>query len=186
MVSHAGRGCRSPTKGARVAARIRLAEGTYVEDQGWIQESGEALAYVNGVPRQGLDRNHHILWLADKAKGGERFDIALEGVSSTWLKASHVLSQADIAIFRPAVWDFYWDAKVVFDLTKEWDDQSSAYRRLFEVLARSLGALDVTDPSGARLLESIETARKILHAGLKEFPWRPRDGRLAVVGAFAH
>ncbi len=40
----------------------------------------EALAYLDGVAVQGIDRNHTELLLADPARGGERYDLALH----TW------------------------------------------------------------------------------------------------------
>lgn len=45
-------------KGETVVALFSLAEASYVEGKGLYEESGEALAYVNGVPTAGIDRNH--------------------------------------------------------------------------------------------------------------------------------
>jgi hypothetical protein len=37
----------------------------------------EALAYINGEYRQGIDGNHHEILLTESAQGGETYDVAL-------------------------------------------------------------------------------------------------------------
>ncbi len=169
-------------KGECAVARIRIGDATYVEGEGWIEESGEALAYVNGQPRQGIDRNHEVIVLSDRAKGGETFDIALECVASTRFEASHQFSRAEVAVMRAPVWDFYWDAKAVFDVAAEWDRNSPENRRLLAVTFPAVFEVDVTNTESDAFLRSLARARKMLADGLKDFPASKADGSLTVVG----
>ena len=61
-------------KGRRVVAFVRTAQASFVPGAPDMNEGGEALAYLNGVPFQGLDRNRDELYLTEKARGGETFD----------------------------------------------------------------------------------------------------------------
>ena len=54
--------------GKRVVALLNPCAHSHVAGVGPHYESGEGLADVNGVPRQGIDRNHELPWSVARAR----------------------------------------------------------------------------------------------------------------------
>lgn len=71
-----------------------------------VRPGGESLSYVDGRPFQGLDNNRDELYLTEKAKGGEVFDVTLESVPSVRFDDYHEFEYADLAVMHPGIWDF--------------------------------------------------------------------------------
>ena len=86
-----------------------------------VRPGGESLAYVKGEPFQGLDLNRDELYLTDKARGGETFEIVLESVPSVRFDVHHYFEYADLAVMNPAPWDFYYDCQVLLDVCEQLD-----------------------------------------------------------------
>ncbi len=168
--------------GRRVVARIVPCAYTDIPGIERHEESGEALAYVNGRPWQGIDRNHRLLVLTGKAQGGENFDIALECTPLTRFDATHVFRQADFAIMRPEPWDFYWDGMAYLDVLETLDDRGAARRRLFNLLYDAIMQVDLQRRGDPAYYESLRKARRFLQRGLKRFPSDPHLGHLTLIG----
>ena len=169
-------------RGARVAAIMRLAEHSHWAGVGPRQESGEALAYVNGKPFQGVDRNHDFIVLTEKARGGESFEILLEACPSTWLDMTHVFSRAELAVMNMPVWDFYWDGTVYLDVVEALDPDSEVRRRLQALVDAAVRGVDLQHRDGPSFAESLRRARRLLHEGLKDFETSHHLGKLTLIG----
>ena len=155
---------------------------SHVAGVGPHHESGEGLAYLNGVPWQGIDRNHECLVLADKAKGGARYDIALECCPSTRFDSSHVFACADIAVMNKDLWDLYWDGLAYLDALEFMPAEDTARRRLATWVFDAARMLDIDNPDDNALTASAVKARSFLQRGLKAFPASPHNGALALIG----
>ncbi|MDQ1257360.1 MAG: Alpha-mannosidase, partial [Candidatus Hydrogenedentes bacterium] len=147
-----------------------------------IHHGGESLAYVNGKPCQGLDENHRELLLTAKAKGGERFDLALEGVPSVRFDTYHHFEYADIAVKDMRAWDFYWDGQVVLDVLRQLDSNFAPARQLFELLKSAVWAVDFQHMGETSYFDSIAKAQRLLRKGLKDYETSYGLGSLAVMG----
>ncbi len=147
-----------------------------------IRPGGESLAYVNGQPFQGLDHNRDELYFVDKAKGGERFDIALESVPSVRFDEYHHFEYADIVAMHPAVWDFYWDARVVYRVLEQLDKEYTPRRQLLDLLKNAMFAVDLQHVGAPAYFASIAKARRLLQAGLKQFETSYGMGKLVLTG----
>lgn len=169
-------------RGARVAVMIRLAEHSHLAGLGPRQESGEALAYVNGAPYQGVDRNHEFIVLTEKARGGEAYEILLEACPSTWLDMTHVLSRAELAVMNTSIWDFYWDGTVYLDVVEALDTDSEARRRLQALVDTAIRMVDLQRRDSPAFLDSIRRARRFLQEGLKAFETSHHLGKLTLIG----
>ncbi len=145
-------------------------------------ESGEALAYVNGKPFQGIDRHHDFMVLSDKAKAGETFDIALEGAAGTRYDGVHTFGCADLAVMNADAWDFYWDARVVMDVVTHLPEADTARRRLFKALFSTVCMVELPHKGTEIYWESLRKARLVLKAHLTGFPANAGAGRLALIG----
>ena len=168
--------------GKRAVALLNPCAHSHVAGVGPHEESGEGLVYINGTPRQGIDRNHGFVVLAEKAKPGERHDIALECCPSTRFDSSHVFAQADMAIMHTPLWDFYWDGMAYLDLVRFLPEEDTARRRLFTLLFEAARMVAVDDDDDAALVASATKARTFLRRGLKDFPALPHSGTLGLIG----
>lgn len=155
-------------KGRRVVALVR--------------PGGESLAYVNGAPFQGLDVNRDELYLVEKARGGEEFEIALESVPSVRFDEYHYFEYADVAVMNVAAWDFYYDCLVLLDVCEQIEPDSASRRRMSALLLATMQSVDMQHKGGPAYFRSIEKARRALRAGLKEFETSPGFGRLTLTG----
>jgi alpha-mannosidase len=147
-----------------------------------IQPGGESLAYVNGKPTQGLDRNHDAIHLTKRAKGGDAFEIALESVPSVRFDEYHNFECADIAVFHQDVWDFYWDCAVVFDVWKELALDYAPRRQLGELLNAAVKQVDLQHVGEPAYFDSVAKAQRFLGKGLKGFETSYGVGALTVMG----
>lgn len=147
-----------------------------------IHPGGESLAFVDGVPAQGLDEKRDMLLLTDKAKGGEELEILLESVPSTRFDQLQVFDYADLAVRQTGVWDYYWDVRVVLDLLKEFDENDTNAQRMLEVLDTSVKMVDLSRNDNEALLKDVDKARRKLSRDLKAFRGQDGSGRLTLVG----
>lgn len=168
--------------GRRVVALLNPCAYTDIPGLPGHEESGEALAYVNGKPHQGIDRHHPFMVLAEKAQAGARYEILLEACPSTRFDATHVFAQADLAVMDRAVWDFYWDARVCLDLLEELPADTTVWRRMMRLLTETAHAVDLQRRDGPEFAASLAAARARLQKGLKDFPAAPHAGRLTLIG----
>ncbi|NIA14616.1 MAG: alpha-mannosidase [Nitrospiraceae bacterium] len=155
-------------KGMRVVARIR--------------PGGESLAYVNAKPFQGLDRNRDELYLTEKAKGGEQFDLVLEGVPDLRFDTYHHFEYADLCVMHPRIWDFYWDCDVVFAVWEQLDSNYAPRRQLMELLKKALYTVDLQRKNTPAYYDSIPKAQRLLRRGLKDFETSYGMGKLTLTG----
>ncbi|HOZ46480.1 MAG TPA: alpha-mannosidase [Candidatus Hydrogenedentes bacterium] len=155
-------------KGQRVVALIR--------------PGGESLAYVNGKPFQGLDRNRDELLLTPKAKVGQVFEIVLESVPSVRFDEYHYFEYADLAVKRMLPWEFYWDCKTAFEVLKELDPNFAPARQLLDLLKSALWAVDFQHKDEAAYFDSMVQAQRLLRKGLKAFEASYGMGSLSVMG----
>ena len=169
-------------RGKCAVALLRIADLTYIEGVGPGEESGDALAYVNGVATQGIDRNHDDIVLTPKARGGERFEIALEACPGPRFETYHVFQYADIAVFNPLVWEFYWDATVALDVAETMELESATRRRLLQLVSKAVLMADLQHGGTPAFHASLAEAQKTLRAGLCEFETSFGMGKMALIG----
>ena len=148
----------------------------------FIRPGAESLAYLNGKPCQGLDNNRDEIYLTEKAKGGETFELLLEAVPSVRDDIHHTFEYADIAVMRPDVWDFWWDCTTVIDVWEQLPDNYAPRLRLMNLLSEAVRSVDLQRKGSPAYFDSISHARRILRNGLKEFSGDPGVGTLAIVG----
>jgi alpha-mannosidase len=147
-----------------------------------IHPGGESLAYVNGIPCQGLDGNRDDIILIDKAKGGESYEILLESYSNARFDEKHAFQYADIAVVNSDIHKFYWDARVAFDVLQVLPQGSSSQLRILDLLNQCVKMVDVGHIGNERYKTSIEKAYKTLDQGLKQFQYSFGVGSLLLAG----
>ncbi|MFC1587871.1 alpha-mannosidase [Planctomycetota bacterium] len=85
-----------------------------------IDVGAEAVAYIDGSPIQGLEKNRDDLVLARNAKGGERFKVLVEAVAVNDFgeAVDAVLKRAEICTFNRDINTFYYDLQVLVSLAR--------------------------------------------------------------------
>ena len=134
-----------------------------------IRPGGESLSYINGEPCQGLDRNRDEILLLEKARGGEKFDILLESYSGARFDEKHTFRYADLAVVNTDIRNFYWSAKVAFDVLQILPKDSASQVRLMDLLNECVKQVDLGHIGDERYEASVEKAQKMLDQGLKNF-----------------
>ena len=169
-------------RGRCVVVLIRPALHTFLEGLDTLTEAGDSLAYVNGVPYQGIDRNHERIVLTSSAKGGERFDIALECCPSTRLNTIHTFGFADLAVFHPDVWEFYWDATALLEAVEAQDWNNSAVRHMFHDVQEAVRQVDLQHVGTEAFYRSLRNAKAYLQRVRKHGEPSVGMGTLVLVG----
>ncbi|NIA14301.1 MAG: hypothetical protein GWP08_09475 [Nitrospiraceae bacterium] len=169
-------------EGQTVVALVSLTRFAYIHQSIGLEEGGEGLAYVNGVPRQGIDRNHDELLLTEKATAGQEFEIAIEACPSTRFDIHHVFGFVDFAAKQVLPWNFYWDAHVVLDVCRTLPEDSCTRHRLINVLNRAVKNVDLQRLGQASYYESLAQAQAYLREELRNFPTTPDAGSLVLAG----
>ncbi len=169
-------------RGGEVVALVRPSLTSYVLGIEGLSKGAEALTYINGVPYQGLDFNRDEVLLTKKAKGGETFEIHLEGVPSTRWDVYHHFGYADIAVRNPIVWDFYWDCQVALEVCRLQPETSALRGRMHAALRDAIWRVNLNESGTEEFNKSIKAAQRSLRAALKEFHADPADGKLTLTG----
>ena len=168
--------------GLRVVAILQPCMHTQVKGMRYNDESGEAMAYVNGKPFQGIDKHHDFMVLSDKAKAGEVFDIALEGAAGTRYDMTHTFGCADLAVMNGDAWEFFWDARVLMDVVEHLPAEDTTRRRLFKALFAAVRLVDLGHKDTDAYWDSLRRARAFLKAKVAAFPMDAGAGNLVLIG----
>ncbi len=147
-----------------------------------LRPRGEALAYVDGRPAQGVDEHHDIIFLADAAEPGQEFEIALEAIASARFDEYHHFEYADIAVMNPAAWDFYWDGQVLYEVVEMLPENYAPRLRLMKLLSDAVFAVDLQRAGTPPYFVSLLRAQKQLRRGLKEFEASYGMGHITLAG----
>ncbi|NLD72238.1 MAG: alpha-mannosidase, partial [Chloroflexi bacterium] len=141
----------------------------------------EALAYVNGVARQGIDRNHDLVYLSDAARGGDTYEVALEawrGMSD----AEERFVQADLVLIDDEAWDFYHDANVAFGVARSLPEDDYARVHLINALEDAILEVDFREPLAGAFYDSLRRAREVLGERMAAVDLPPRHERVRAIG----
>ena len=147
-----------------------------------IRPGGEALAYINGRPVQGLDGNRDEITLAQKAKAGDRFEVMVEAYSNPRFHQIHTFQYADIAVLNEEVRSFLFDVRVAAESALTMPENSAIRGRIFNLLDRCVKMVDLQHIGLPEYFDSIKRARKELNEGLKEFQNSYGMGSLLLAG----
>jgi alpha-mannosidase len=135
-----------------------------------LEPGGEAVAFLDGEPLQGLDANRNeILLPPTVARSGRpvtrRQCLAVEaGANDAFGRfvEPRVLKRADLATLIPEVRDYWYDASLLIDLAKALPADSTRRAQLIEAVNASVDAFDYGERDRARLAKMADRARELL------------------------
>lgn len=132
----------------------------------YINLGGEACAFVDGKPYQGVDNNHEELLLTRSARGGESFEIVLDAMSHIWHQHANrppvTFSRAEIATRNPEVQDYWFNLEILHLLAEQLPQESPRRAKIIYLLSKSVDAFDYTNTDEASLKKSALRANAIL------------------------
>jgi alpha-mannosidase len=105
--------------------------------------AAECLAYLDGAPHQGVDRNHHDILLAERAQGGESWLLAIEAFSGVYLHDHH-FAVAKLVVIDEPTYQLYWDLKVAYEALTTMSENSLTRQRLAALLNDTVNQLDLS------------------------------------------
>ena len=142
----------------------------------------EGLLYLGGKPAQGLDGNHQEVLLADPATGRERFPLLIEAYSSPRDEAKRTFARADLAVVNTEVREFYYDARVAWEVACQLPPDSAHRVRLFDAIEACVLAVDVDHLNQPRYFTSLRKAAREMKRILREFSGSRGMGGLVLCG----
>jgi len=141
----------------------------------------EALAYVDGAPRQGIDRHHDLIYLSDAAEPGRSYDIALEAWRGQGDMAER-FHRAELVWIDEDAAAFYYDAKVALEVATALPEDDYARVHLINALEEAFLKVDFREPIGEPFYVSLGEARRTLHEVRDAPQLPPRHERIRAIG----
>ena len=166
--------------------RIRVPESfAGREVAAYLDFGGEACAFLDGKPFQGVDANHQELLLLRKARGGEEFELVVDASSILWHSpqdpSKRRLARAEIGVRNPEVQRYWFDLETLYLLAMQLPDDSPRRAKIIYLLNKSVDAFDYQNTDDASLRASAIRAQKILQP-LLECPASASATTVAVHG----
>jgi len=147
-----------------------------------LRPGGEALAYLDGKPCQGLDSNREEILLAEKAKQGTEYVLIIEAYSHARFEQKHGFQYADLAVVNEDVRKFYWDIHLGMETAAILPENSALQMRLHNFLNKCVKAVNLNYRGEKKFFESVKKAQKLFNDGIKEFQHSFGVGSLLLAG----
>jgi alpha-mannosidase len=138
------------------------------------KDSAEYTVYVDGKLNQGLDIFHHELFLAEEAKPGRAYDIAILGFNA--LVDKRTVTEAKLAAIDRTAEEYYFNLKTAFDSALLME-QSPGYFAVADAINNSVNLIDFRVPRSGEYYQSLKTANDYLVKNL----YQKMGGRSDVV-----
>lgn len=126
----------------------------------WDALNPQFLLYVNGQLTQGLDVNHRETVLAESAKAGEVFSIALYAYSG--MKEGLVELKSDLAVLDREVEKLYYNIKVPLEVAAQLEPEAKTRIDILNFLNDAVNLLDLRQPNSPAFMTSVTTANQFL------------------------
>jgi len=127
----------------------------------------ESLIYINSYPVQGLDRNHHEVYLKPEWITKGRINIAIKAFSG--------LEETE---------DFYYRVLTILKTISVLEEGSLDYRNLLKFLNKAINTTDFRKPGSKEFYKSIKKANTNLKKELTEY--KPKKENRPIVNVVGH
>jgi len=131
----------------------------------FLDDGGEGACFLDGVPIQGLDRNHREVRLTEKARAGETFELLVESVPQAdvvCFRGQKRLERAELGALVSEVWNFYHDLLILSDLARQLPPDNTRRNRILYVVNRALDRFDYDSNHPDELNRAAKSCREIL------------------------
>ena len=136
----------------------------------FLDDGGEGACFRDGVPVQGLDRNHRDIRLIEQARNGEAVELLVESVPQADVvrfRGPRRLDRAELGALVPEVWNFYHDLLILSDLARHLPEESTRRGRILYEVNHALDRFDYDTGNPKELGSAAKVCREILRPLLK-------------------
>lgn len=136
----------------------------------------EAVVYVDQQLKQGIDQNHKVVQITEKAKAGQSHTLYLHGYNGTWqankrggfagFKDGKIRVKTKLAILNPKLEKLYYDLKVPLEAAKVNADNQKIQLDIINYLNQAVNLLDLRKVYSPSFDQSVDQAINYLE---KEF-----------------
>ena len=121
----------------------------------------EGLLYVNGKLFQGLDPNHRVVYLTEKAKTHQHFSLAIQAYSGR-KKEQNVFRRADLGVLNSTARTLYIGLSLLKELERFYGPTTQESKDVRELIRRTLIYLKYFKPDGEEYPNAIGRALRFL------------------------
>ena len=151
------------------------------------QEGGlagsETLAYIDGIPVQGLDTNHHQIHMLPEWKQKGQIKLALKAFSGLQ-HARRWFRTASLVRINVAAEDFYFRALAILETIKVLPEGDFDRETLVRFLNDAINAADFRKPGSPAFYESVAQANDTLKQRLADY--KPKEENKPIITAVGH
>lgn len=141
----------------------------------------DGLLYVNGKPFQGLDKNHRVVFLSEKARTGQEFFLAIQAYSGR-KKEQNVFSRAELAVLNPTARSLYTGLLLLKDLEHFYGPTSPESKEIKELIRRTLIYLKYFKPDGEEYPNAIGRALRFMTQAMETELRSETQGLVHLIG----
>ncbi|MEW6236240.1 MAG: alpha-mannosidase [Candidatus Omnitrophota bacterium] len=149
----------------------------------------EGLVYVNGELRHGIDRNHCAIRLAESAKEGHSFEVAIRvytGEPYQFLKLNNLppyqLAECSIAVLNRDAQNFFHLAKTLTGVILSLQEDSRLRWEMMTLLGDAFNRIDYKHPRSEEFYRSIRDVLRQLKQQLKTLDAPPAREKVTCIG----
>jgi len=128
----------------------------------WNSSSAQFIVYANGKIIQGVDSNHADVRLLDKAKGGEKFDIAINAYTDDWAFDGKAKMRARLKTVDDLVRELVYDLLTPYEVAKLYGVDDLPRVDILKILNDAVNMLDLFGTSRESFEKSAKEAIKFL------------------------
>ncbi len=132
----------------------------------WNSSSAQFIVYANGEIIQGVDSNHADVRLLDKAKGGEKFDIAINAYTDDWAFDGQAKMQARLKTVDDLVQELVYDLLTPYEVAKLYAADDLPRVDILKTLNDAVNMLDLFDTGRENFEKSAKAAIEFLNKEL--------------------
>jgi len=158
----------------------------YTDQDGWDATNPQFIAFVNGVLRQGLDRNHQEVVLSHSAKAGDEYQIDLHAYSGmrnfSEMKDPKVDLFVEIASVDTKIRKLYYDIYVPLQVAEKLPEDDKKCLDILTVLTNTVNLLDLRKPLSPMFYESVKKAEEYIENEFYKKICGPQEAEATCVG----
>lgn len=149
-----------------------------------IGDGAESLIYINGHPVQGIDKNHHEVYLSPRwIDTNGRLNVAIKAFSGLE-DGSHLFKQANLVKIDVETEDFYYRVLTILKTIGVLEEGSLDYRNLLKFLNKAINNIDFRKPGSKEFYKSIKKANTNLKKELTKY--KPRKENRPIINVVGH
>lgn len=127
----------------------------------------ESLLYINGKPRQGIDKCHSTYRFEKELLNHQTVEIGIKGFNGLQ-KEKNIFSTASLKIINNTVNELYLNLKVSFEALLTFDHNEVVYTQLCNLLNEVINLIDFRVPDSVAFLKTVDKATKFLKSELSK------------------